>query len=90
LEETQWSFGIYATNRPTWVIADHAGYAYSLIPIALFDTLGPDVAEFIINHAELQVMVCSADKIHNVLKIAHRCPTLKAIVSMVIQGLLIE
>jgi long-subunit acyl-CoA synthetase (AMP-forming) len=60
-----------------------------LIPIALFDTLGPDVAEFIINHADLQVMVCSADKIHNIIKIAEKCPTLKAIISMVFKKTLI-
>ncbi|KAJ3215592.1 hypothetical protein HK099_006295 [Clydaea vesicula] len=87
INESQWTFGIYATNRPSWVIADHAGYAYSLIPVALFDTLasffqGPESIEYIVNHADISILVCSLDKVQNVLKASQNCPNLKVIISM--------
>ncbi|TPX45150.1 hypothetical protein SeMB42_g01596 [Synchytrium endobioticum] len=78
----KWPVGIYATNRPEWYITDHAAAAYSNISVALFDTLGPDSVSYIINHAELSVVVCSLERVPNLLAVASRCPTLKVIISM--------
>lgn len=82
IEDKHWTFGLYAINQPNWVKADHAGFAYSLIPVALFDTLGPESIEYIINHAELSVVITSLDKVHNLIKVAGQCPKLKVIISM--------
>lgn len=72
--------GLYSINRPEWVITEQACNAYSLTLIPLYDTLGPDACEFIINQAELSTCVCSKDKTNLLLKIAPKCPSLKIIV----------
>ncbi|KAJ3351403.1 hypothetical protein GGF32_004298 [Allomyces javanicus] len=78
----KWNVGIYSINRPEWVITEGACNCYSLVSVALYDTLGPDVLEFIVNHAELPVVVTSADKIMNLIRVREQCPGLKVIVSM--------
>ncbi|KAI3632074.1 hypothetical protein MIR68_009910 [Amoeboaphelidium protococcarum] len=80
--DTQWHVGIYSINRPEWLITDLACSSYSLISVALYDTLGADILKFTINHAELGVVVCSGDKVPSLLKVASQCPSLKVIVSM--------
>jgi long-chain acyl-CoA synthetase len=74
--------GIYAINRPEWIIAEQSTYAYGMHNIALYDTLGPDAAEFIINHGEVQILILSSDKISNVLRVRENCPGLKVLISM--------
>ncbi|KAG1149273.1 hypothetical protein G6F37_005233 [Rhizopus arrhizus] len=74
--------GIWSVNRPEWTIAELAISAYSLYTIALYDTLGPDTVEFVINHAEIETVICSGDHIADLLKIKHKLPKLKTIVSM--------
>ncbi|KAG1243892.1 hypothetical protein G6F68_015658 [Rhizopus microsporus] len=74
--------GIWSVNRPEWTIAELALSAYSLYTIALYDTLGPDTVEFVINHAEIETVICSGDHIADLLKIKHKLPKLKTIVSM--------
>lgn len=78
--------GIFAKNRPEWFIAEHACYSQSLIPVALYDTLGPDAVTYILNHAEISVIVCSQDKIAKILQSATKVPTLKYIIQMEPQG----
>ena len=51
-----------------------------LLSSRLDDTLGPDSLQFIINHAEIEVLVCSHDKLTNVFAILHSIPSLRVIV----------
>ncbi|KAI9265933.1 hypothetical protein BY458DRAFT_457727 [Sporodiniella umbellata] len=74
--------GIWAVNRPEWAITDLALSAYALYTVALYDTLGPDTVEFVINHAEIETVVCSGNHVHDLLKMKHRIPQLKTIISM--------
>jgi long-chain acyl-CoA synthetase len=69
-------------NRPEWVIADLATHCFSLATVALYDTLGPETSEFIMNHSEIPIMVSSLDKIANLIKLAPSCPNLKAVICM--------
>jgi long-chain acyl-CoA synthetase len=48
----------------------------------LDDTLGAETVEFIINHSEISAIVASKVVIPNLLKVAHKCPRLKLIISM--------
>ena len=77
---TQWHLGLYALNRPEWAIADWAVSAYSLVSVSLYDTLGADAATYIVNHAEIPVIVTSIDKIEILLKSHKEMPTLKIII----------
>ncbi|KAI8991514.1 hypothetical protein BDF20DRAFT_845057 [Mycotypha africana] len=74
--------GIWSVNRAEWTIADLACTAYSFYTVALYDTLGPDTVEFVINHAEIETVICSGDHIADLLKLRHKIPNLKTIISM--------
>lgn len=74
--------GIWSVNRVEWLLTDLACAAYGLYIVALYDTLGPDSVEYVTNHAELETIVCSADHVIDLLKMRHKLPGLKAIVSM--------
>ncbi|GJS53941.1 long chain acyl-CoA synthetase 6, peroxisomal-like protein [Tanacetum coccineum] len=50
--------GLYFINRPEWMVLDHACSAYSYVSVPLYDTLGPDVVKYIINHADIQAVFC--------------------------------
>ncbi|KAL7751852.1 medium-chain fatty acid-CoA ligase faa2 [Sorochytrium milnesiophthora] len=78
----KWRLGLFSINRPEWVLGELACATYSLASVALYDTLGPDTIEYVINHAELGVLAASADKLAQLLKLKHRCPSLRVIVSM--------
>nr|GEX02591.1 long chain acyl-CoA synthetase 6, peroxisomal-like [Tanacetum cinerariifolium] len=47
---------LYFINRPEWMVLDHACSAYSYVSVPLYDTLGPDVVKYIINHANIQAV----------------------------------
>ncbi len=79
---TGWCLGIYSINRPEWVLAEQSCNAYSLISIALYDTLGKDSVKFIVNHADIPVVITSSDKIVNLLGVVKECEPLKLIISM--------
>lgn len=54
----------------------------SLYSVSIYDTLGPDTTEYIINHAQLASVCTSLSHIPTLLKLAPRCPSLKIIISM--------
>ena len=54
----------------------------SLFSVSLYDTLGPDTTEYIINHASLSCIVASLNHVPALLKLKSRCPTLKVIISL--------
>jgi long-chain acyl-CoA synthetase len=74
------NIGLYSINRPEWLIAEGGCNYYSLCTVPIYDTLGADVLSFVVNHAELSVIVCSADKIGAIL--ALKDSPVKLIISM--------
>ncbi|KAI9016517.1 hypothetical protein CLU79DRAFT_763028 [Phycomyces nitens] len=74
--------GIWSVNRPEWNITDIACSAYSFFIVALYDSLGPDAVRYVINHSELQVVVCSITYIKKLLEMSESVPNIKAIVSI--------
>ncbi|XP_074519020.1 long-chain-fatty-acid--CoA ligase 5 [Halichoeres trimaculatus] len=50
--------GIFAQNRPEWIISELACYTYSMVAVPLYDTLGPEALVFIINQAEISTVIC--------------------------------
>ncbi|KAI3946070.1 hypothetical protein MKX01_024826 [Papaver californicum] len=74
--------GIYGSNCPEWIIAMEACNSHGLQYVPLYDTLGANAVEFIINHAEISIVFVQEIKIQAVLKCLERCtPHLKTIVS---------
>lgn len=72
--------GIYCPNQAEWVITEYACYTYSLIPVALYDTLGADAVNYVVGHAEVSVVVCTPKTQANVLKIDEALPLKRVIV----------
>lgn len=60
--------GIYGANCPQWIIAMEACNAHSLICVPLYDTLGHGAVNFIINHAEIDIVFVQDKKAKELLK----------------------
>jgi long-chain acyl-CoA synthetase len=58
--------GIYSKNRPEWLITALGCQAHAMPIVPLYDTLGPNAAEYIINHAELSVVVVGKENLPSV------------------------
>lgn len=54
----------------------------ALFTVSLYDTLGPETTEYIINHASLTAVATSLSHVPSLLKLAPRCPTLKIVICM--------
>ncbi|KAJ2727507.1 medium-chain fatty acid-CoA ligase faa2 [Coemansia sp. D1744] len=80
--EGQQALGIYSINRAEWQLAEFAGYRSNKYSVALYDTLGAESIEFIVQHAHVTVIVCSIDKVPRLLQLKAKLPALKAIISM--------
>nr|GAT59645.1 acetyl-CoA synthetase-like protein [Mycena chlorophos] len=76
------SVGLWSINRPEWQIVDIALHSYKKIGVTLYDTLGKDSVEYIINHSHLTVVFTTLDHVPTLLKLAPKTPCLKMIVSL--------
>ncbi|NWU82365.1 ACSL5 ligase, partial [Onychorhynchus coronatus] len=77
--------GIFAQNRPEWTISEYACYTYSMVAVPLYDTLGPEAIVYIVNKADISVVICDTPEKAQVL--LENCeqkqtPCLKIIVLM--------
>nr|XP_057919732.1 long-chain-fatty-acid--CoA ligase 1-like [Doryrhamphus excisus] len=82
------NIGIFSQNRPEWTIAELACYTYSLVAVPLYDTLGVEAINYIIDKASIATIVCDvADKVNLVLDcVKDRKHTVKSIVVMETPG----
>uniref|UniRef100_A0A8C1RJT5 Arachidonate--CoA ligase n=1 Tax=Cyprinus carpio TaxID=7962 RepID=A0A8C1RJT5_CYPCA len=77
--------GIFAQNRPEWIISELACYTYSMVAVPLYDTLGPEALVFIINRAKISTVICDKqDKAETLLDNCEKnlTPVLKTIILM--------
>uniref|UniRef100_A0A3Q3DZE2 Arachidonate--CoA ligase n=1 Tax=Labrus bergylta TaxID=56723 RepID=A0A3Q3DZE2_9LABR len=77
--------GIFAQNRPEWIIGELACYTYSMVAVPLYDTLGPEALVFIINQAEISTVLCdNQSKAETLLQAreTEQTPVLKTVVIM--------
>ncbi|TVU26987.1 hypothetical protein EJB05_29565, partial [Eragrostis curvula] len=72
--------GLYFINRPEWIIVDHACAAYSYISVPLYDTLGPDAVQFIVNHAAVEAIFCVPQTLSTLLGFIKQMPCVRLIV----------
>ncbi|NXJ08442.1 ACSL5 ligase, partial [Odontophorus gujanensis] len=77
--------GIFAQNRPEWIISEYACYTYSMVAVPLYDTLGPDAILYIVNKADIGIVIC--DKPEKAQVLLENCeqgktPCLKTIILM--------
>ncbi|NXJ76841.1 ACSL1 ligase, partial [Trogon melanurus] len=77
--------GIFSQNRPEWVIIEQACYAFSMVVVPLYDTLGTEAIMYIVNKADLSLVFCDKpDKAKLLLTSAEKgeTPILNTIVIM--------
>ncbi|XP_041818013.1 long-chain-fatty-acid--CoA ligase 5 isoform X2 [Chelmon rostratus] len=77
--------GIFAQNRPEWIICELACYTYSMVAVPLYDTLGPEALVFIIDQASISTVLCdNQSKAETLLQNREKglTPVLKTVVIM--------
>ncbi|KAF8374659.1 hypothetical protein PRIPAC_81088 [Pristionchus pacificus] len=73
--------GSQARRQARWFITALGAISQSLTTVPLYDTLGPDTAEYIVNQCEIRVLVVdNAQKVDKMVGIARKVLTLKHIV----------
>ncbi|KFV18073.1 Long-chain-fatty-acid--CoA ligase 5 [Tauraco erythrolophus] len=77
--------GIFAQNRPEWIISEYACYTYSMVAVPLYDTLGAEAIVYIVNKADISIVIC--DKPEKAQTLLESCeqektPCLKTIILM--------
>ncbi|XP_067106485.1 long-chain-fatty-acid--CoA ligase 1a isoform X2 [Osmerus mordax] len=76
--------GIFAQNRPEWTISELACYTYSLVAVPLYDTLGTEAIEYIIDRATISTVICDMpDKAKLILEcVSGKEHTVKTVILM--------
>ncbi|XP_036156684.1 long-chain-fatty-acid--CoA ligase 1 isoform X4 [Myotis myotis] len=59
--------GIFAQNRPEWVIIEQGCFAFSMVVVPLYDTLGTEAITYIVNKAELSLVFVDKPEKANLL-----------------------
>ena len=77
---------LFTHNRPEWALCDLTCVAYSITNTALYSTLGPETSEYILELTESPIVVCTKDKVLDLIKLKKNNPeklrNLIAIISM--------
>eukprot|EP00761_Pharyngomonas_kirbyi_P007638 gb/GECH01007648.1/.p1 GENE.gb/GECH01007648.1/~~gb/GECH01007648.1/.p1 ORF type:complete len:665 (+),score=188.45 gb/GECH01007648.1/:1-1995(+) len=71
---------IYSKNRPEWQMVAQGCSAYSLVSVALYDSLGPDASKYIVDHAEIKVITVSGECLPRVFDFVKTSETVTHIV----------
>ncbi len=50
--------GIFARNRPEWTMTEQACNMFSMVLVPLYDTLGKESLNFILEQTQLKIIVC--------------------------------
>ncbi|KAG9440845.1 hypothetical protein H6P81_021010 [Aristolochia fimbriata] len=65
--------GIYGSNCPEWIITMEACNSHGIYYVPLYDTLGANAVEFIINHAEVSIAFVQENKMDSMLSCLSNC-----------------
>jgi long-chain acyl-CoA synthetase len=60
---------IYAKNREEWILTDLACVHAGITSVTLYDTLGKDSIEYILDQTQIKTVVCEADKVKNIINL---------------------
>ncbi|KIM32176.1 hypothetical protein M408DRAFT_326826 [Serendipita vermifera MAFF 305830] len=72
--------GVWCINRPEWQIIDQSNAAFSRVTVSLYDTLGADVVEYILNHSEASIAFVAQENLPRIIALGPKCPFLKVVV----------
>lgn len=78
---------VFSHNTREWIITDLACTHYSVTNTSLYDTLGPEASEYILETTQLPVVVCTKDKVRRLIGLKEKNPdTLGNLVSIVLMN----
>lgn len=76
--------GIYGSVTVHYALVLYSSWAFSYVPVGIYDTLGKDGVRFIIKHAELELIFAdSLQRVNNLIQWQDEKARLKTIVSLV-------
>ncbi|KAG2181074.1 hypothetical protein INT43_008656 [Umbelopsis isabellina] len=78
----QEALGVYGVNRPEWTMTEQACYRQAFIIVALYDTLGEEAIEYIVNQTEMKYIVATADKVKHLINLKSILPSISHIIVM--------
>eukprot|EP00768_Dysnectes_brevis_P002377 gnl/Dysnectes_brevis/1805_a2068_1935.p1 GENE.gnl/Dysnectes_brevis/1805_a2068_1935~~gnl/Dysnectes_brevis/1805_a2068_1935.p1 ORF type:complete len:751 (-),score=212.41 gnl/Dysnectes_brevis/1805_a2068_1935:109-2361(-) len=71
---------IWANNSPEWTQADLAIMMRGAVSVPLYSTMGPSNIRYVLRHSDASVIICSAEKLPNLLGWLHLFPQIRAVV----------
>lgn len=73
---------LYAKNREEWVISDLGAMLTGITVVTLYDTLGKESIDYILNQAKIKTVVTQADKVKGLvdLKKDGKLPLMQVII----------
>lgn len=72
--------GVWSKNRIEWQVVAEGCSMQNMVTISLYDTLGAESSEYIINHGEIVCVCCSGETLQKLLAILPQCPQVRFIV----------
>ncbi|GJQ08422.1 hypothetical protein GpartN1_g213.t1 [Galdieria partita] len=74
--------GIFSKNSPQWLIVHLAISSQGMVSVPVYESLGPDSVEFIVNHSDMRLLCISSENLGKVLESKEKFPKLEKIVLM--------
>lgn len=59
--------GIYSKNREEWIMTELASVRQSGTTVAIYDTLGPQAAQYVINQTQLTTIACAGSYVQSLI-----------------------
>lgn len=72
--------GLYLKNCPEWVVCEQACNAFGFVTVPLYDTLGHEAVEYILNQTGTGVVLCSPSEVSKLLGVKGQVASLAAVV----------
>ena len=78
----KYNFGMYMANQMEFQIIALGCFSMGHTCVPIYDTLGDNIVQYEVNHAELPIIFLEASKLKAVANVLPSCPTLKHIVTI--------
>jgi long-chain acyl-CoA synthetase len=72
--------GVYSHNCQFWPISCYGSQVIRGIPVPIYDSLGSNAAQYIINHAEIKTVIVHSTKLNTLLETSRYTPNLERII----------
>lgn len=74
--------GIYSVNCTMWQVAQFGSLYAGIVPVPVYDSLGPNAAQYITEHAECKLILSHKKNLEKAIQVKKDCPLVKKVVSI--------